>query len=173
VLAAGEQEVDELVARDAQRLRGRVQVRAVAGLVLDLRHEDRLAPQRRRAGDPVALGLHADDLGVRVLGDLAHEGPAVALGHPVARLDALVRRDRRLERRQQLPWLVAVVDGARPAEVAVHQTASSGAWRRDCTTPKRGATNAASESDALAAGFSAVPWKSEKAADWLTKTPPV
>src|SRR3712207_8294203 len=49
---------------------------------------DRLASQARRGQQPVALRLHPDDLGVRVLGDLSDERLAVALGHPVARLDA-------------------------------------------------------------------------------------
>jgi hypothetical protein len=78
----------------------------VAGLVLHLREQDRLAPQAGRAADPVALGLHADDLAVGVLGDLAHEGLAVALRHPVARLDPLVARDRRVE-----PGLEVVLGG--------------------------------------------------------------
>ena len=50
-----------------------------------------------RTGDPVALRLHADDLGVRVLGDLPDQRLAVRLGHPVARLDLLVGRDDRVE----------------------------------------------------------------------------
>ena len=82
---------------DAERLRGAVQVEAVTGLVLHLGHEDRLAPQRRGTGDPVALGLHADDLGVGVLRDLADERLPVAVGHPVARLDPLIGVDQRLE----------------------------------------------------------------------------
>src|SRR3954453_19137013 len=45
-------------------------------------------------------------------------------------------------------------------------------WRRDCTTRKREATYAPSVYDAFAAGLAPVPWKSEYAADWFTKTPP-
>jgi hypothetical protein len=71
----------------------RVQVQPVPGLVLHLGHQDRLAPQARRPGDPAAFGLHADDLGVGVLGDLAHQRSTVGLRHDVARLDPLVIRD--------------------------------------------------------------------------------
>ena len=78
--------VDELlghlVARDAEGLRGGVQVQPVTGLVLHLRHQDRLALEARRARDPVALGLHADDLGVRVLRDLPDE--RLAVGRPAS-----------------------------------------------------------------------------------------
>ena len=45
-------------------------------------------------------------------------------------------------------------------------------WRRDWITRNREATYAPSVYDALAAGLAPVPWKSEYAADWLTKTPP-
>ena len=97
LLPAGVQQVEQLVAVGAERLGGAVEVEPVPGLVLHLGDEDALAAQRRRAGDPVALGLHADDLGVRVLGDLAHQRLAVALRHPVARLDPAVGVDPRLE----------------------------------------------------------------------------
>ena len=97
LLPAGVQQVEQLVAVDAERLGGGVEVEPVAGLVLHLGHQDRLAAQAGRPGDPVALGLHADDLGVRVLGDLADQRLAVALGHPVARLDPLVGGDQRVE----------------------------------------------------------------------------
>jgi hypothetical protein len=62
----------------------------VSGLVLDLGQQGGLASQARGAGDPVALGLHADDLGVGVLRDLADQRLAVGRGHPVAGLDPLV-----------------------------------------------------------------------------------
>jgi hypothetical protein len=93
LLAAGVQQVDEVVAFDTQRLGSAVEVQPVPSLVLHFGHEDGLAPQRRRPGDPVALGLHADDLGVRVLRDLADQRAPVLIGQPVARLDALVRLD--------------------------------------------------------------------------------
>ena len=51
----------------------------------------------RGAGDPVALGLHADDLGVGVLGDLADQRLPVLLRHRVAWLDPLVGGDERIE----------------------------------------------------------------------------
>ncbi len=69
----------------------------MAGLVLHLGHQDRLAAQGGRAGDPVGLRLHADDLGVRVLGDLPDQGRSVGVGHPVARFDALVGGHGRVE----------------------------------------------------------------------------
>jgi hypothetical protein len=65
----------------------------VAGFVLHFGGENRLAAQRRGPGQPRPLGLHADDLGVGVLGDLADEGRAVTLRHPVGRLDALIGVD--------------------------------------------------------------------------------
>ena len=43
--------------------------------------------------DPVSLRLHPDDLGMGVLGDLADQGVAVALGHPVRGLDLLLGVD--------------------------------------------------------------------------------
>ncbi len=97
LLPALDEHLGELAAGDPERLGCRVEVEPVAGLVLHLREQDRLAAQGRRPGDPVALGLHPDDLGVCVLGDLPDQGLAVALGHPVARLDAVVARDGRVE----------------------------------------------------------------------------
>ena len=88
-----------LLARDAERLGGGVEIEAVAALVLHLGEQRRLAPQARRAGDPVALGQHADDLGMRVLRDLADQGAPVGLGHPVVGLDLLLGVDPRLEAR--------------------------------------------------------------------------
>ena len=76
----------------------RVQVQAVAALVLHLGHQDGLALQRRRARDPVAFGQHADDLRVRVLRDLADQRAAIGVGHPVLGLDLDVGVDARLER---------------------------------------------------------------------------
>ena len=69
----------------------------MAGLVLYFGEQADLSAQARGAGDPVSLGKHADDLGMRVLGHHPHELFAVALGHPVARLDRLAGVDPRLE----------------------------------------------------------------------------
>ena len=66
-------------------------------LILHLRQQRRLAPQGRRARDPVALRQHADDFGMRVLADLADQRAAIGLRHPVVRLDALLGIDARLE----------------------------------------------------------------------------
>jgi len=81
------QGIQQFVTRHAQGLGRRIQVQAMAALVLDLGQQDGLALERGRAGDPVALGQHANDLGVGVLADLAHQGLAVVLGHPVLGLD--------------------------------------------------------------------------------------
>ena len=97
LLPPGVQRVEQVGAVHAERLGGGVQVEAVAGLVLHLGHQDRLAAQARRPADPVALGLHADDLGVRVLGDLAHQRAPVGLRHLVAGLDAALARQQRAE----------------------------------------------------------------------------
>src|SRR5439155_27147370 len=47
--------------------------------------------------DPVALGVHADDLRVGVLRHHAHELAPVTLGHPILGLDALAGGDSGLE----------------------------------------------------------------------------
>ena len=82
---------------DAERLGAAVDVEAVARLVLHLGDERHLPLQRRRAGDPVAFGQHAHDLGMRVLGHHPDELLPVALGHPVLGLDRLAGGDPRLE----------------------------------------------------------------------------
>jgi hypothetical protein len=122
LLLAGVQQVEQRVARDAEGLRGRVQVQAVAGLVLHLRDQDRLPAEARRPGDPVAFGLHADDLGVGVLGDLADQGLAVGLGHPVAGLDPSVGLDQRLEglRQRLLAEGVGLRRAGRPVRQVRH-----------------------------------------------------
>ena len=89
--------LQQLVAGHAQGLGGAVEVEAVAGLVLHLGEQDRLALQGRRAGDPVALGQLADDLGMRVLRDLPDQGLAIGLGHPLLGLDLDVGVDPVLE----------------------------------------------------------------------------
>src|ERR1022692_1408055 len=94
---AGMQIGDELIARNAQRLRGAIKVKAVARFILDLGHEYRFALEARRAGDPVALGQHADDFGVGVLRDLPDQRLAIRLGHPVLGLDLDIGVDSRLE----------------------------------------------------------------------------
>jgi hypothetical protein len=89
--------VQQFLAAGAERFGRAVEVEAVARLVLDLRHEDGLAAQGGRARDPVGFRLHADDLGVGVLRDLADQRRAVGLGHPVAGLDAFVGGHRGVE----------------------------------------------------------------------------
>ncbi len=102
LLPALDEHLGQLAPGGAERLARGVEVEPVPGLVLHLGQQDRLAAQRRRPGDPVALGLHPDDLGVGVLGDLADQRLAVLLRHPVARLDPLVARDGLVELRLQL-----------------------------------------------------------------------
>jgi len=92
-----EELLNEFVAADAQRFARAVQVEPMAALVLHLGQQDGFAPQARRAGDPVALGEHAHHFAVRMLADLAHQGLAVLLRHPVLRLDLQVGVDLGLE----------------------------------------------------------------------------
>ena len=97
--ASVEQLLDQVLPRHAQRFGGGVEVEAVAALVLHLGEQRRLAPQAGRAGDPVALRKHADDLGMRVLADLADQRAAIGGGHPVVGFDARLSVDARLELR--------------------------------------------------------------------------
>ena len=85
------EEFHQMVAGHAEGFRRRVQIETMTGFVLDFGDEDGLATQRRRTRDPVAFGLHPDDLRVRVLGDLADQRLAVGLRHPVARLHLFFR----------------------------------------------------------------------------------
>src|ERR1700691_2212794 len=99
-------------------------------LVLDLRDQDGLAAQAGRAGDPVALGLHADDLGVRVLSNLSDQRLAVRVRQPVAGLDALVGGDELIEALLGVLVLRAV-RAARGAGVvvAVHGASRLSLWQ--------------------------------------------
>ena len=49
------------------------------------------------AGNPVTFGQHPDNLGVRVLRNLAHQGFAIGFGHPVPGFDADTLIDALLE----------------------------------------------------------------------------
>ena len=84
------QQLDQLVPADAQCFSSAVKVKAVARLVLHLGQQDRLAFQGGRAGDPVALGQLADNLGMGVLADLADQCAAIVIGHPVLGLDLFI-----------------------------------------------------------------------------------
>ena len=94
---AFEQLLVEDVAGGAEGFGGGVEVESVTGFVLHLSHENGLALEGRGAGNPVGFGLHADDFGVGVLGDLAGKGLAVLFGHPVAGFDAGVLGDELVE----------------------------------------------------------------------------
>ena len=91
------QELREFVASYPECFGSAVEVKAVPRLVLHLGKQDRLALQRGRAGDPVALGQLSDDLGMGMLADLADQRLAVALGHPLLGLDLLAAVDALLE----------------------------------------------------------------------------
>ncbi len=79
----------------------------MAGLVLHLGQQDRLALERRRPADPVALGQHAHHLGMRVLRNLPQQRLAIRRGHPVLRLDLVVGRDAGIEARLQRGLVLA------------------------------------------------------------------
>jgi hypothetical protein len=74
----------------SQCLGGAVQIKTVPAFVLDLCHQDRLTVQGGGASDPIALGLHANHFGVRVLGHLAEYRFAEIIRHPVLGFNALV-----------------------------------------------------------------------------------
>src|SRR5699024_2736278 len=87
-----------LIAGGAQGFCRGVQVQAVAGFVLDLRHQNGLALERGRAGNPIGFRLHTDDFGVSVLGYLTHQGLSVGRWHPVGGFDAGVGGDEFIEK---------------------------------------------------------------------------
>ncbi|MNT10747.1 hypothetical protein D3C72_1455920 [compost metagenome] len=115
---AGVQVAQHLVARHAQGLGRAVEIQAMAGLILDLGQQDCLALQRRRAGDPVAFRQLAHDLGMGMLRDLADQGLAIGLRHPVLGLDLDPGIDARLE----LALLrLHFFHGAKPRRSCLHQ----------------------------------------------------
>ncbi len=87
----------ELVARHAERFGGAIEIEPVARLVLHLGEQDRLAVERRRAGDPVAFGKLSDDFRMGVLRNLPDQRLAIALGHPFLGLDLDIGIDPLLE----------------------------------------------------------------------------
>src|SRR3546814_9366496 len=91
------QRLYHLLAAGAERLGRRIEIEAVPRLVLNLGEQNGLAPERRRARDPVALRQHTNDLAMRMLRNLPRERAPIGLGHPVLGLDELVRRQARLE----------------------------------------------------------------------------
>ena len=114
-------QVDQFLARGAERLGGGVEIEPVAAFVLHFGQQCRLAAQRWRTRDPVAFGKHADDFGMRVLGDLPRQRLAVGSRHPVVRLDALVGVDARLKLRGPCGVLnVAVFAVGRIERLRVH-----------------------------------------------------
>ena len=123
------QRLDHLLAAGAERLRRAIKVEAVPGLVLHLGEQDRLAPKRRRAADPIAFGKHADDLAMRMLADLPGQRPPIGLGHPILGLDELVRRDPRLERFEEL-GVLEVLDLGASSEVRWCTWRRCSLWRR-------------------------------------------
>src|SRR3546814_15270486 len=91
------QRLYHLLAAGAERLGRRIEIEAVPRLVLNLGEQNGLAPERRRARDPVALRQHTNDLAMRMLRNLPRERAPIGLGHPVLGLDEIVRRHERLE----------------------------------------------------------------------------
>src|SRR5580698_7427349 len=67
----------------------------MAAFVLHFGDQNRLALQGWGASDPIALGQHADDFRMRVLGNLTNQGIAIARRHPVLGLDLLLGVDSR------------------------------------------------------------------------------
>ena len=118
---ARQHQVDQLFARGAERLGRGIEIKPVAAFVLHFRQQRRLAAQRRRAGDPVAFGQHADDFGMGVLRDLPRQRLAIGRGHPVIRLDALFGIDARLKLRGARGVLdMAVIGVGRVERLRVH-----------------------------------------------------
>ena len=72
----------------------------MAGLVLDLRKQYRLALQRRCARQPVTFRLHTNNFGMGVLRNLPHQSSPIRFGHPVLRFDFFLIIDATLERLQ-------------------------------------------------------------------------
>ncbi|MEY9108564.1 hypothetical protein ABH999_004760 [Bradyrhizobium yuanmingense] len=93
----------------------------MAAFILHLGEQRGLAAQGRRARDPVAFGQHADDFGMRVLGDLAGERLAIGRRHPIVRLDALLGIDAGLELRSFACVLEIAISGlGRVQRLGVH-----------------------------------------------------
>ena len=62
----------------------------MAAFVLDFGDQYELGSKARRARNPIGFRQHADHLRVGVLGNLADERFAVAVGHPLFRLDLVL-----------------------------------------------------------------------------------
>jgi hypothetical protein len=90
----------------------------MAAFVLHLGHQDRLALERRRTRDPVAFRQHADDLGVRVLRDLADQRFPIRIGHRVLRLDLDVGVDPRWNARSAADISAAVCTDLTPVSTS-------------------------------------------------------
>ncbi len=117
----------------------------MTGLVLDFRKQDGLALQRRRPRQPVAFGLHAYDLGVRMLRYLPDEGAAVGLGHPVFRLDLLFGVDSSLECRELLRRFGALAGSCRLVflvkTLCIHGISWTGSQERTSWCSRSGSQN--------------------------------
>ncbi len=83
----------DVLARTAEGLGGAVEVQTVAGFVLHLGQQHRLAAQRGGARQPVGFRQHADDFRVGVLANLPNQVLTVGVRHPVFGLNGDVRRD--------------------------------------------------------------------------------
>ena len=70
--------------------------------VLNLGQKCQLAAQRRGAGDPVALGQHADNFRMGMLANLPDQRLAIGSRHRIVGFDFLFAIDARLKCRQKL-----------------------------------------------------------------------
>ena len=104
----GKQISYQLIAADAQGFGGAIKIKTMAGFILDLGQQDRFPAQGRGPGDPVSLRQLTHDFRMRVLGNLADQGPALSFRHPIPRLDGVAGIDSGLERSQFRRSLIAV-----------------------------------------------------------------
>ena len=91
-------------------------------LVLHLGEQDRLPLQCRCAGDPVSFRKLSDDLGMRVLSDLADQRLAVAIGHPILWLDLLSAVDALLKSALLRGHLLRLFHALGGNELGIHLT---------------------------------------------------
>ena len=120
-----EQLLQQLVARDAQCLGRRIEIKPMPGFVLNLCKENGLALKGRCTGDPVAFRQLANDFGMRMLTNLADQGLAVAFRHPVLRLDLFTVVDPLLESLLFGRHFLAGLQSVRFHKLCVHATSSN------------------------------------------------
>src|SRR5215472_16565619 len=112
----------QFVATDTEGLGSTIKIEAVPRLVLHLGEQDRLPLQCRCAGDPVSFRKLSDDLGMRVLSDLADQRLAVAIGHPILWLDLLSAIDALLKSALLRGYLLRLFHALGGNELGIHLT---------------------------------------------------